>query len=96
MIGPFDYNLYTNSQLDTIADINRLPLKTVGGASVMVGDVGQARTPRRSRPTSCASTDSARSICPILKQGGDVNTIAVVDGIKQRGGRICSMCRSRW
>ena len=23
-IGPFDYNLYTNSQLDTISDINQL------------------------------------------------------------------------
>ncbi len=31
-IGPFDYNLCTNSQLPTINQINALPLKTVGGS----------------------------------------------------------------
>src|ERR1700744_6522784 len=35
-IGPFDYNLYTNSQLRGIDDINRLPLKTVNNAAVLV------------------------------------------------------------
>src|SRR3954449_10745110 len=30
-IGPFDYNIYANSQLRDIEDINHLPLKTVGG-----------------------------------------------------------------
>src|ERR1700742_5023300 len=32
-IGPYDDNLYANSQINAIADINRLPLKTVDGAS---------------------------------------------------------------
>src|SRR5512137_2664844 len=39
-IGPIDYNLYTNSQLPSTNEINRLPLKTVNGASVLVADVG--------------------------------------------------------
>ena len=39
-IGPFDYNIYANSQINDVEEINRLPLKTVGGASVMVADVG--------------------------------------------------------
>src|SRR6202521_5551566 len=41
-IGPIDYNLYTNSQLPNTSEINSLPLKTVGGASVLVGDIGHA------------------------------------------------------
>src|ERR1700753_2219104 len=41
-IGPKDFNIYTNSQLPTTDEINRLPLKTVGNASVMVGDVRHA------------------------------------------------------
>src|SRR3982751_2033719 len=41
-IGPYDYNLYANSQVDDVKDINRLPLKTVEHASVLVGDVGKA------------------------------------------------------
>src|SRR5690348_1987849 len=40
-IGPYDYNLYANSQINDIEDINRLPLKTVGDANVMVADVGE-------------------------------------------------------
>src|SRR6266851_4878921 len=35
-IGSYDYNIYTNSQLKDVADINHLPLKTVGEASVTV------------------------------------------------------------
>src|ERR1700736_404905 len=35
-IGPYDYNLYANSQVNAMADIDRLPLKTVGDASVLV------------------------------------------------------------
>ena len=42
-IGPYDYSLYANSQLDTISEINGLPLKTVGNNSVLVGDVGEAK-----------------------------------------------------
>src|SRR5579863_6658626 len=29
-IGPYDYNIYTNSQLQNVADINEVPLKTIG------------------------------------------------------------------
>src|ERR1700752_3614335 len=42
-IGPFDYNLYANSQINTMDEINSLPLKTVGNASVLVADVGKAK-----------------------------------------------------
>src|SRR6202008_4210781 len=41
-IGPYDYNLYTNSQAPTAQAINDMPLKTVGQASVLVRDVGKA------------------------------------------------------
>ena len=42
-IGPYDYNVYANSQINAMKDINLLPLKTVGEASVLVGDIGKAR-----------------------------------------------------
>ena len=41
-IGPFDYNLYSNSQAPSPASINDMPLKSVGQSSVLVGDVGKA------------------------------------------------------
>src|SRR5579863_1805484 len=39
-IGPFDYNIYTNSQLNGVEDINQLPLKMVNNSPVLVKDVG--------------------------------------------------------
>src|SRR3954466_8886426 len=38
-VGPLDYSLYTNTQLETIDDINSLPLKTVDNSPVLVADV---------------------------------------------------------
>lgn len=83
-IGPFDYNIYSNSQLETIEDINRLPLKTVGQSSVLVADIGEAKDAAQIQ-NNVVRVDGQRSAyLPVLKQGGDANTIAVVDGIKDR------------
>src|ERR1035441_9574089 len=37
-IGPRDYSIYANAQLPNVEELNRIPLKTVGNASVMVAD----------------------------------------------------------
>src|SRR6516164_8619264 len=42
-IGPYDYNVYANSQINAMKDIDLVPLKTVGQASVLVADVGKAQ-----------------------------------------------------
>jgi HAE1 family hydrophobic/amphiphilic exporter-1 len=81
-IGPYDYNLYTNSQVPSTEQINTMPLKTVGQASVLVRDVGHAIDAHQIQ-TNIVRVDGQRSVyLPILKQGGDSNTIAVVNGIK--------------
>jgi len=81
-IGPIDYNLYTNSQLPTTSEIDHLPLKTVGNASVLVQDVGRALDAHEIQ-TNVVRVDGQPSVyLPILKQGGDTNTISVVNGIK--------------
>src|SRR3954449_11770216 len=41
-IGSLDYSIYTNSLLSNIADINRLPVKTVGASPVRITDIGHA------------------------------------------------------
>jgi len=81
-IGPIDYNLYTNSQVPNADDINQMPIKTVGQASVLLGDIGHAKDAQQIQ-TNIVRVDGQRSVyLPILKQGGDSNTIAVVDGIR--------------
>ena len=81
-VGPYDYNLYTNSQVPRTEQINEMPVKTVGESSVLVRDVGKA-VDSHAIQTNIVRVDGQRSVyLPILKQGGDTNTIAVVDGIK--------------
>jgi hydrophobic/amphiphilic exporter-1 (mainly G- bacteria), HAE1 family len=81
-IGPFDYNLYSNSQAPTANDINSMPLKAFGQSSVLVGDIGKA-VDAQAIQTNIVRVDGQPSVyLPILKQGGDTNTIAVVDGIQ--------------
>jgi multidrug efflux pump subunit AcrB len=82
-IGSTDYNLYTNSQLPTTGEINALPLKTVNGASVLVADVGHAEDAQQIQ-VNLVRVDRQKSVyLPVMKQGGDTNTIAVVDGVKK-------------
>jgi len=81
-IGPFDYNLYTNSQLSNVERINQIPLKMVDGHPVLVADVGKA-VDDAAIQTNIVRVNGQRSVyIPVLKSGADANTIAVVDGIK--------------
>jgi len=81
-IGPLDYNIYTNSQLRTVGEINQLPIKMVGQSPVRVDDIGEAVDGHQIQ-TNIVRVDGQPSVyLPVLKQGGDTNTIAVVDGIK--------------
>jgi multidrug efflux pump subunit AcrB len=81
-IGPKDYNIYANSQVPTPELINDLPLKSVGNASVLIGDVGKAADSGTIQ-TNIVRIDGQRSVyVPVLKQGGDSNTITIVNGMK--------------
>ena len=82
-IGPLDYNIYTNAQVTRPADINEVPLKTEGQRSVFVSDVGKA-VDGSYLQYNIVRVDGQKSVyVPIQKQGGNSNTIAVVDGIKK-------------
>jgi len=87
-IGPLDYNLYANSQIDRIDEINRLPLKSVGEAPVLVGDVGAAQDGAAIQNCIVRVDGQPSVYLPVLKQGGDSNTIAVVDGVKESLSRL--------
>ena len=82
-IGMKDYNIYANSQVPVVDEINDLPLKTTGNASVMVADIGHAKDGGQLQ-TNIVRVDGQRSVyIPILKQGGNSNTITIVNGVKK-------------
>src|SRR6202042_636687 len=60
-----------------------LPLKTAGDASVMVADIGRAKDGGQLQ-TNIVRVDGQHSVyIPVLKQGGNSNTITIVNGIKE-------------
>jgi multidrug efflux pump subunit AcrB len=82
-IGPKDYNIYANSQVPTPNDVNSIPLKTVGNASILVGDIGHAVDAGQLQ-TNIVRVDGQHSVyIPVLKQGGGSNTITIVNGIRK-------------
>ena len=81
-IGTKDFNIYANAQFPVVKEINSLPIKTVGNASILVANVGRAED-AGALQTNIVRIDGQRSVyIPILKQGGGSNTITIVNGIK--------------
>ncbi|MDE3041303.1 MAG: efflux RND transporter permease subunit [Nitrospirota bacterium] len=80
-IGDFDYNVYTNSMIKVVDQMNDIPIKMVNGVPVFLRDVGKA-VDSTGIQTNVVRINGNRAVyLPILKQAG-ANTIAVIDGIK--------------
>ena len=87
-IGPYDYDIYTNSEIEHVSDLNKVPLKTVANKYVTVADVGSAKDASTIQ-LGIVRVGGQRSVyLPIMKQGGDTNTIAVVDAVKSTLKRL--------
>jgi len=81
-MGPLDYYVYSNSLVDNMDQLSKLPVKTVGTSSVTVNDIGKAEDANQIQ-YNLVRVDGQRSVyLPIMKQGGDTNTIEVVNGIR--------------
>jgi HAE1 family hydrophobic/amphiphilic exporter-1 len=81
-MGPYDYYVYSNSLVNHVGDLNSVPIKTDGTRWVSVGDVGKAEDASQIQ-YNVVRVDGQRSVyLPIMKQGGDTNTIDVVNGIR--------------
>jgi multidrug efflux pump subunit AcrB len=82
-IGPMDYNIYTNAQVPNAKALNNIPIKTEGDKSVFISDVGKAQD-ASALQYNVVLVDGQKSVyVPILKQGGNTNTIAVVNGVRK-------------
>ena len=82
-IGSKDFNIYANAQFPDANAMNEMPLKSVGNSSVLVADVGKA-VDAGALQYNIVRIDGQKSVyVPIFKQGGNSNTITIVDGIKK-------------
>jgi multidrug efflux pump subunit AcrB len=81
-VGNRDYYVYSNSLVKNVADLDELPVKTVGTRWVSVGDVGEAKDASQLQYNIVRIDGQKSAYIPIMKSGGDSNTIQVVDDIR--------------
>ena len=87
-IGSYDYYVYTNALVDKVKDLNGVPVKTVGQRWVSVRDIGEAKDAHQIQMNLVRVDGQRSSYLPIMKQGGQTNTIQVVDGIRTLLSRL--------
>src|ERR1700691_5193643 len=81
-IGSKDFNIYANSQFPDAESMNQMPLKSVGNGSVLVADIGHP-VDAGALQYNIVRIDGRRSVyVPVFKQGGNSNTITIVNGMK--------------
>ena len=82
-IGSNDYYVYSNSLVDNMQQLGQVPVKTKGTSWVSVNDLGKAEDANQIQ-YNVVRVDGQRSCyIPIMKQGGDTNTIDVVNGVRK-------------
>ena len=87
-IGNNDYYVYSNSLVDNMTQLGEVPVRNVGTSWTSVDDVGKAEDANQIQ-YSVVRVDGQRSCyIPIMKQGGDTNTIDVVNGIRALVGHL--------
>jgi multidrug efflux pump subunit AcrB len=80
-IGNLDYDIYSNAQFN-LRDAAQYPIKMNGENPVLMSDVGQLKD-SHALQYNVVHVDGQRSVyLPVLKQGGNSNTISVVNGVR--------------
>jgi len=87
-VGGNDYYVYTNSLVNRVEDLNKVPIKTVGTRSVSIGDVGEAKDASQLQYNIVRIDGQKSAYIPIMKQGGDTNTVQVVNDVRNLIGHL--------
>jgi len=88
-IGETEYNVSLNSNPQVLAALNDLPIKTVNGAVIRVGDVAQVHDGYLPQQ-NVVRLDGVRGVLLTVLKSGAASTLAVVDGVKKAMRRILS------
>jgi CzcA family heavy metal efflux pump len=80
-IGGFQYNVRLNNAPGSIEELNNLPVKVVGGATIYMRDVAHVRDGSAPQ-TNVVHVDGNRSVLMTVLKNGTTSTLAIVQGIK--------------
>ncbi len=80
-IGAFEYAVDTNSSPTTVAELNQLPIKTVGSTTIYIRDVGYVRDgfPPQS---NIVRVNGQRAVLLTILKAGQASTLDIISGIK--------------
>lgn len=88
-LGNREYNVRLNSSPDTVAALNDLPIKQIGGATIYIRDVAQVRDGSQVQ-TNIVRQDGRRSALMTILKGGGASTLDIVSRTKERLPKILS------
>jgi multidrug efflux pump subunit AcrB len=89
-IGSKEYNVdIPNAAPQTMADLNRIPIKTVGDTTIYIKDVAWVRDGFPPQ-TNIVRVNGQRSVLLTIQKAGDASTLHVISGIKSVLPRIAA------
>jgi multidrug efflux pump subunit AcrB len=88
-IGGFEYQVETNSSPDTIATLNDLPIKSVGGATIYVHDVAHVRDGFPPQ-TNIVRVDGQRASLVTILKSGNASTLDIIKRVRERLPQIAA------
>jgi multidrug efflux pump subunit AcrB len=80
-IGSFEYAVDTNSSPTTVAELNQLPIKTVGSTTIYIHDVAYVRDGFPPQ-TNIVRVNGQRSVLLTVLKSGQTSTLDIISGIK--------------
>jgi multidrug efflux pump subunit AcrB len=80
-IGTFEYDVAINGSPKTVADLNEMPIKTVGTNTIYIHDVANVRDGFPPQ-TNIVHVDGRRAVLLTVLKSGNASTLSVVAGIK--------------
>jgi multidrug efflux pump subunit AcrB len=81
-IGPKEYDVsIPNAAPQTIADLNRIPIKSVGGTTIYIKDVAWVRDGFPPQ-TNIVRVNGQRSVLLTIQKAGNASTLNVIGGVK--------------
>lgn len=82
-IGANEYALQLNNAPEALADIGRIPVRNMNGATVLLSDVAQVRDGSAPQ-TNIVHVDGGRSVLMSVLKNGSASTLAIVDDVRAR------------
>lgn len=88
-IGETEYSIALNTNAEVISALNDLPIKTVGGAVIRIGDVAHVHDGYQPQQ-NIVRLNGVRGVLLTILKSGAASTLSVVDGVKKAMPRILS------